>query len=408
MNLNFTTTGSFEQELLKTIFDHPESIDEVYEFLAKDDFLNRKNGEVYKKICENYYGNNRSFDLVSLGIENRQLLSDTVFEYLSENKQWYSPLFILEYAEEILKEKMKETLINSANSLLNDTMKYGNEPQEIASYYSSVLASIKEKKKEKSSMKEVLGELKEEIAEIKKRGFIGMKTGIKMLDKATHGLIKKTTMTISAYTNTGKSALAYWITTNLLELGYKGLFFSLEVSKTTVLNRILSCLSGMDYIDTWCGDVSLRDTHERIKDLKLEIFDNKETCNDIMIQIIKKEPDFIVIDFLQNLDIEKSKEEYIRMTYVATKLQQFAKRYNIGILNLSQISNEGAKVKKGGNIIYSKGSGALGASADVSIELRYDNKIMNVNIKKNKFGTRGEFNLNVDFATNQFSEPLEQ
>jgi replicative DNA helicase len=242
----------------------------------------------------------------------------------------------------------------------------------------------------------------DKIKENKNREFIGMKTRIQKLDMFTQGLIKKTVMSISAYTNVGKSALAYWITTNLLEQGHKGLFFSLEVSQTTVLNRILACMSGLSWLDIAKGKVTIPHIFEEAKKLPLKIYDNKATFEEIQTCVAKETPDFIVIDFIQNVDISKNKEEYQQLTSLASNIQRLAIRYGIAVLSLSQISQEGAKEKKHTRIIYSKGSNALAYSADVSIELRAEDDVMDIIIKKNKFGKRGEFQVKVDFETNQF------
>lgn len=155
---------------------------------------------------------------------------------------------------------------------------------------------------------------------------------------------------------------------------------------------IASSYFQVDYADVKTGKVQL-DFSEFSK-LPLKFYDSVFDLKGIKLisekHIMEDKTKVIMVDFCQNIDAGFFSDEYKNMTVYARDIQKFAIQNNVAILDLSQVSNEGAKAGAASSIINSKGSGALVASADVGLLLtrkEFAGGAMNLNlaIKKNKY-----------------------
>lgn len=241
-----------------------------------------------------------------------------------------------------------------------------------------------------------------------KKWILGYSTGIKTLDTFTDGLQKGTLMRLTAYSNIGKSKLAYHICNSLLRQNLSVLFFSLEVTKERVAHNLMMSWYNKPYAyisrGQWIGDSTFEcwDFFSR----KLEIVDDIYTLDGIVNFTRARKPDVVFIDFVQNIQTTH-KEEYQAMTQVAVTLQQLAIKERIAIFDLSQVAQEQAGNYRIGGKIPSKGSGALVASADVNLvmERDYDTDHNLLYVAKNKFWMNGKcIELDMNFTTNQVKD----
>lgn len=81
----------------------------------------------------------------------------------------------------------------------------------------------------------------------KKEGILGYTTGLSTLDRFTDGLQQGTLMRLTAYSNIGKSKLAYHICNTLLKQDLYVIFFSLEVTKERVVHNLMMNWYNKDY-----------------------------------------------------------------------------------------------------------------------------------------------------------------
>ena len=137
---------------------------------------------------------------------------------------------------------------------------------------------------------------------------------------------------------------------------------------------------------------------------KLEIVFDKYSLSDIIQYTESRNPDAIIIDFVQNIDAGGG-SEYEEMTNVARKLQQLAIKKNIAIFDLSQTSNEWGKTDS--DIIHAKWSGALVASADVVMVMKRDQVKEDgliIKVAKNKFWARKSIDFEIEYEKNLWKE----
>lgn len=212
---------------------------------------------------------------------------------------------------------------------------------------------------------------------------------------------------ITAYSNTGKSKFAYFLASNLLKQWKKTLFINLEVPKDTVLQNILASYSGnhLNDIIKQQGMNAIWDYLNEYTDLPLTIVDNKWDWESISSFIISHKPEVVFIDFIQNIEIDWN-NMYEQMSKIAKRIQRLAIEQNIIIIDVSQMSNDGAKNYKIGDMIPSKWGGELVASTDIGLVLTSNSErgdLLNLYVAKNKFWRKEDcIELQVNYKLNQF------
>ena len=234
------------------------------------------------------------------------------------------------------------------------------------------------------------------------------KTLIPELDEIIWWWVLPWTVTrITAYSNTGKSKLAYFLASNLLKQWKKTLFINLEVPKDTVLQNILASYSGkhLNDIIKQHGTNAIWDYLNEYIDLPLTIVDNKWEWEAISSFIISNKPEVVFIDFIQNIEIDWN-NMYEQMSKIAKRIQRLAIEQNIIIIDVSQMSNDGAKNYKIGDMIPSKWGGELVASTDIGLVLTSNSErgdLLNLYVAKNKFWRKEDcIELQVNYKLNQF------
>ena len=116
-------------------------------------------------------------------------------------------------------------------------------------------------------------------------------------------------------------------------------------------------------------------------------------------------PDVVVIDYLQLVKGEGN-TEYEQMNDVARRIRKMSAENDIAVFDLSQVSNEGKKYKKG-DVIPAKWSGELIAAANVVFvmeEAKTPGRI-NLFLAKNRHGIKGKcFTLKPNFQCSEFED----
>lgn len=259
-------------------------------------------------------------------------------------------------------------------------------------------------------------------------GLIGTSTGYPKLDESIDGLREGHIWILGGYTNAGKSTSALNIVSNLIKENKRVIFYSLEMSSNDIISKLLgimlkvhggSLLKGKEHQE-------LENSLLKIIDSNLSIHTDKFELQDIIFSMTKEKlsgADLFIVDFVQNVTLKGSKGEYETTTTTAIDFQRTARKLSTPIILLSQISNDGAKNQMDG-VMYFKGSGALGAVADLAIEVKVaeekneefyakmkngDDVHITWTIKKNRHGATGSIDMSFNGRTGFIKEgsPLE-
>jgi len=218
----------------------------------------------------------------------------------------------------------------------------------------------------------------------------------KVIDKYTGGIIPWKVYCIVAYSGVWKSNFSYSYITDALKKGRKVLCFSLEVQKEMLFNSLLKSYYNINQKQILDKDFCF----------ELWDFENLTVCDDIynmdkIESVVRaRQPDIVVIDFIQNIET-KWWTEYERITNIARRIQRLAIETNATIFSISQANND-SRFKNSENI-QPKGSGAIFESSDIIIWLSKDGEWLSACIIKNKYWMSGKsFMVDANFRNIQF------
>jgi len=136
----------------------------------------------------------------------------------------------------------------------------------------------------------------------------------------------------------------------------------------------------------------------------LQIFDTTYNLKDIERITEHFNPDYIFIDFVQNIQTEQG-SNYEKLARIAIAIQQLAIKTGATVFSLSQLSNASAKSVGmwDTSFVSLKWAGELFASSDVIFLLRREWDWLMMRIVKNKYWrVDDDFYFDVDFARWQF------
>jgi len=159
-------------------------------------------------------------------------------------------------------------------------------------------------------------------------------------------LIKGRTIRLSGYANTGKSAISYAVCNSALKHGAKVLYFSLEIPKEDLRDRLVS---NFYEIPMWKFEQK-----KELSDLDLTYYANlplSVSCDVFTMSEVEKlvasvKPDVVFIDYVQLLKGEGT-GEYEQMNDIARRIRKMTADNDVAVFDLSQVPNEGKKYVKG-------------------------------------------------------------
>lgn len=230
-------------------------------------------------------------------------------------------------------------------------------------------------------------------------------TGFSLLDKQLDGgFMKKELIIVGAFTGVGKSIFGGQIFYQVVQKGFKSAYFSLEISNTMIVARLIGQLSNIKPTRIIAGMLDLEEFDRKIEakakitafNEDMDFYDDLYFMGDLDKQIRQNKYEFVVIDFIQNIQIAKNMDEYARLSFLSIQLQWLAKQTNCCIMILSQLSNKVGR--DGSKIIEYKGSGGIAMVADLGFVLRREEKetflgnkqIVNLELMKNRRGLSGQ------------------
>jgi len=189
------------------------------------------------------------------------------------------------------------------------------------------------------------------LASLSKGKFID--TGIKALDEITGGLFPGQLTTIAARQGLGKSSLALSIAMNVAinnEIKRKVGIFTLEMSSTEYVNRMISALSGIDNLRLKKGIIykdersKYEEAVNKIKDSGNIVIDDTSNITMSMIRNkLRKMKEWgievAVIDQMGLIaDRFPNEQEHVRVDRLSYLLKNLAREFDISIINIQQMN----------------------------------------------------------------------
>lgn len=395
-----------EQAVLGAMLIKKEAIVEVQEILQPDDFYREAHRIVYEAMLE-LSGNDEAVDLVTLTEQlrkNEQLEKIGGLPFITQLANAVPTAANVGYHAKIVKEKAElRNLINAATKIASAAYEDTDSVENIMDEAEKSILAVANRQSGGAfeSMKSIVMRTFERINVLyeSKGGLTGISSGFKDLDKLTSGLQKSDLILVAARPSMGKTAFTLNIAAYCGLHDCKVAFFSLEMSKEQLMQRMLCSEGGIDATRLRTGQLDegewnrLVETADRLSRAPIFIDD---TAGITVMELRSKARrlkaehglDLIIIDYLQLMQGRASKNSDNRqqeISEISRSLKALARELDVPVIALSQLSRsvESRQVKKP-MLSDLRESGSLEQDADIVMFLYredyYDKDTENKNI----------------------------
>ena len=385
-----------EQAVLGAMLIDKEAIAKATEVLSADDFYREAHRVIFSAMLE-LYNKNEAVDMVTVTeiLKRDNKLEDIGgIAYITSLANVVLTAANVKYHAEIVAEK---SVLRQLVRVSTEIAAMGYEANEdvgtlLDTAESRILEiSNRKKKNDFTAINDILMDSVQSIESLlqNKGGLTGLPAGFADLDKLTSGLHPSDFIILAARPSMGKTALALNIVQNVALRAHKVIggeprsvaFFSLEMSKEQLVNRMLCAEAGIDSQRLRVGEMRDEDwTHlwdacDTMSRAKIYIDDTAGiTAMDMRSRArrLKAEHglDLIVVDYLQLMQgsgkRNNSGDRQQEVSEISRSLKALARELDVAVLALSQLSRsvESRQVKRP-MLSDLRESGSLEQDADI-------------------------------------------
>ena len=377
-----------EQAVLGAMLIKKEAIAEVSQLLKPADFYREAHRIVYETMLE-LFNKNEAVDLITV---TEQLRKNDLLEkaggiaFVTSLANAVPTAANVEYHARIVEEKAQlRNLINSATEIAGMAYEASDDITDVMDKSEKMILEVAARQNSGSfvPIKEILMDTFSKIEKLyeTKGGITGLPSGFKDLDKLTSGLQPSDLILVAARPSMGKTAFTLNIAQHGAVHENKSVaFFSLEMSKEQLVQRMLCSEGGIDSQRLRVGELEENDWEklinaaDRLSRAPIYIDD---TAGITVMELrskarrLKAEHDLqlIVIDYLQLMQGRSSKNSDNRqqeISEISRSLKALARELNVPVIALSQLSRsvESRQVKKP-MLSDLRESGSLEQDADI-------------------------------------------
>ncbi len=346
-----------EQAVLGLMLVDKDAVLTVIEMLKPNDFYKPEHEEIYAAILDLYEAS-KAIDLLTLKEQLRLRGKYDIingFEYLvSLTSPMYSVANVEYYAEIVREKSTLRKLIKSANIISQESYDAKEDAITITEKAEKEIFNIIQHKENSYALiKDVLVDTFDNLEKLasQEEGIIGIPSGFADLDSKTLGFLPGQLVIVAARPAMGKSAFALNILTNAAIKSNKSVvYFSLEMGKEELVNRILSAEAMVDSSKIRSGKlededwISLTNASGTLSEAKI-ILDDSAGFSPIELRArcrkLKMEYDIglVVIDYLQLMDASKNNaSRQADISEISRSLKVLAREIGVPIIALSQLS----------------------------------------------------------------------
>ncbi len=244
----------------------------------------------------------------------------------------------------------------------------------------------------------------------------GIKSGLGDLDRTLGGFHKSDLIILAARPSVGKTSLALNIAENAAKQMKTVAFFSLEMSSSQLVQRIVSGDAAIDASRIRTGSISendwasLTNSFSRLNTMPLFI-DDTSSIDIVSIrarcQRLAGEHaiDLVIIDYLQLMGGDRRENRVQEVSEISRGLKSIARDLDVPVIALSQLSRASeSRDTKEPRLSDLRESGSIEQDADVVLMLWRENErteesrstdgeVVNLKIAKHRNGPTGEYPL---------------
>ena len=388
-NINPFSDTESEAQVLMAFLLEPELIYRVN--VSTSDFTSTEYRAIYEAMLK-LYSEGISFQDPKAIIDfNSQIKAETILALMSKSFTSAN----IKYHSKILKQKTFNRKSRDVVSILQSKI---GEDDFLHDMESGILKLYESQSIGKYiTTAEGLSLVRTRINDAKQAEHYGIQTGFYRLNDCILGLCPKHLIMLGGYTSHGKSTLMSQIVADVCRNDARALIFSVEDSIEDKLIRLIATVTGepiRSILRGYANEDRLLAAQLQIEKWGIHIYDDVYNLEEMDMKIKKHKlqggVDIVVIDFVQNIQA-KGEGIYDRMSEVAIKLQQIAKRHNVCVLALSQISKDNNL--RGAQELESAADIVLWIDRDKDANLT-DNRNFNLLVRKNRpFGKTGRIGM---------------
>lgn len=359
-----------QQAIIGSLLLWPAEIDSVSAMLKVEDFHQEKYRMVYDYLLKRDGG-----DFVTVvNALGKKVKAHELTEWMDSQ---VTSAFLPRYCQELKEISNKIRIIDFADTVKN---KFGSSTSsEMIDMFESLTAKLAvsagtEPAKPREMIKSAMNALE---FRYKNKGKIhGLPYGFDNLDRLTNGMHKGELIVVAGRPSMGKSAFAGNILENACLAGFSAMFFSLEMDKNNVIDRMFASRGMMDYGNIRSGNIEQTDFY-RMQKAAASVSEFKMLVDDtpaISIREIRSKArkqkrdglDLVIIDYLQLMTIPRGESRTLAVGEVSRGLKQLARELEIPVVLLSQL-NRGVDSRPDKRPVMSdlRDSGEIEQDADV-------------------------------------------
>lgn len=351
-----------EISLLGSLLIEDEAIITIADKINAEDFYDKRHGTIYTAILR-LYEQHKPVDLLTLSSilkDSDELEIIGGSSYLTELTNAVPTAAHAEHYADIVAEKsMRRKLIKASEDIVN--LSFGDSMssvQEILEQAEQRLFAVSQRtlKQEMVSIEQILAEGFDRLDELhKNKGRLrGVRTGWRDLDTMTAGLQRSDLIVLAARPAMGKTTLVGNLVQNIaLNEKQATLFFSLEMSKDQLVDRMLAAESGVDAWNIRTGNLTDQDFEKlgsamgALSEAPIFIDDTPgisvlEMRTKARREAMKNPLGLIVVDYLQLMSSGKKGGDFNNrvqeISEISRGLKLIARELNVPVIALSQLS----------------------------------------------------------------------
>ncbi len=364
-NLNLPYSLDAEQAVLGSILKDPECLPTVSDMLKIDHLYLPQHKAIYTAILNIDTMGGRIDPLVVLEELKKEGVYDDIGgkTYLMKIADAVpSTKNVESYIKIIIEKYYLRTLMLTAREILEKTSDGTESPDHLLNLAEQKIYDIRRGKNVSGPAKVsdiIMSDVFERLKKLgsadpqEKEKYIGIPTGFSYLDKVLGGGFHRSDfIVIGARPAMGKTSFALNVARNIAMKGRKVLFFSLEMSKEQLAQRIISTEARIISNKLRTGDITDSDWEklglalQNLVNCELYFDDQANiNVNEMKARALRmKDVDCIVIDYLQLMSGTKRSENRVNEVSEITRgLKMMAKDLNIPVVTCSQLSRGVAK-----------------------------------------------------------------
>ncbi|MEO5950385.1 MAG: replicative DNA helicase [Candidatus Saccharimonadales bacterium] len=348
-----------EMSLLGAVLIDEETLADISEHVTPKDFYDKRHGTIFGGMMR-LYEHHRPVDLLTLTDELKkkdelELVGGSA--YLTELTNYVPTAAHAEaYAEMVSLKAVRRRLIKASAEISELGYDEDNTAQELLGKAEAELFAVSDQtlKQDLVSIESILTESFDRMEELhrNKGALRGVRTGWRDLDNMTAGLQRSDLIILAARPAMGKTTLVTNLAYNIATVAKQPvLFFSLEMSKEQLVDRMLADASGVDAWNIRTGNLS-DDDFSKLSEAMGEMAEAPIFIDDTPgVSVLEmrtkarraahEQPlGLIIVDYLQLMQGSGNNNgnRVQEVSEISRGLKLIARELNVPVIGLSQLS----------------------------------------------------------------------